>query len=235
MKKRWFITVSAIFTLNRKKVRWLIFAIAFSPLALSYHCGGGDEVTSTSVSGRIATSDGKGVSGITVAASGGGTPGCGTVDRQAVTDANGYYTISSTESDILGAQVFITPGRNDYWFDPTERVVDLSYGQHLGGLDFTAFVIHVVSGRITDSSGAGVPFVTINLLKDDSVFATTMTKDEAMSLPEGLPGDYDFFNVPVGTCTIIPTGGVFDPVSRTVSIVEGEPFSGPSGQDFVLR
>ena len=213
---------------KRNKVHWLVVALIFSPLTMGYHCGGdGGEEISTSISGRITTSDGKGVSDISVQAFGApvdATPGCGDV-RGTTTDASGFYKISDTGSEISSAEVHITPSSNNYRFDPQERSTTINYGEHLSGYDFLATQVYSISGSIVTSDGTGVPSVTVNLMSGDSVYATTATSES---------GSYIFPDVPVGTYTIIPTGLVFIPVSRTVTVVDGTPPSDLSGQDFLM-
>lgn len=230
MKNRGVPKVLAVSTAKRTKARWLFIALILSPLTLAYHCGGGGggEEPSTSVSGRVTMSDGRGVSGILVhafAAPLDASPGCGEV-RQATTDANGFYRITETGSGLDAVNVSIGPvGNNVYRFDPPGRTFTINYGEHLTGYDFLATQLHSISGRIGTSDGTGVPSVTVSLADGISSFATTSSDAS---------GSYVFSDITAGSYTITPTGFMFLPVSRTVTVVDGTPPSDPSGQDFVL-
>lgn len=167
-------------------------------------CGGAP--ATYSVSGRVTTSAGVGVSGVTI----------GTGSVSTTTDSNGNYTLGN----LANGSYTLTPSRSGYSFTPASRSVTVN-GSNLIGQDFTAAPVattFTISGRVTNGGGAGLSGVVVST---GSASATTNGN-----------GDYSIANLANGTYTLTPSlsGYTFTPASRSVTVnganVGGQDFSG---------
>jgi inhibitor of cysteine peptidase len=156
-----------------------------------------------SISGRIATADGKALPNVLVTATGGFT---------ALTNAAGYYSIDGLPS----GGYTVTPSSAGLTFTPPSRNVTITNAD-VTGVNF--FGGNIISGRITRSDGTGIPNVTVSL----SNGATTTTNSA---------GYYRFTGLPAGNYTITPSGGGFtyNPPTRNVTVgstdISGQDFVG---------
>ena len=163
---------------------------------------------SYTIAGTI-TSNGSGLSGVTVTLSGSGS---GTT----TTDADGAYSFTGLSSGTY----IVTPSKSGYAFTPSSKQVTASCAVQLG-VDFTATTsgpTYSISGKVT-SSGSGLSGVTMTLSGSGS--GTTETDSS---------GDYTFSGLSNGTYTITPTksGYTFTPTSKSVTISG----SNKTGQNF---
>ncbi len=142
-----------------------------------------------SISGRV-TLGGAGLAGVTVSAGG----------QSATTAADGGYTIAA----VPAGEQTVTPGLEDYIFEPASRQVTLD--ADITGMDFTAqAATHSISGRVTLGS-AGLAGVTV------SAGGQSATTDAG--------GDYTIGAVPAGEQTVTPglEDYIFEPASRQVTL-----------------
>ena len=89
--------------------------------------GGGNGPKTYSISGQV-TSDGTGLSGVTITLSEGSS---GTT----TTDSDGSYSFSA----LSNGSYAVTPSLTSYTFDPTSRNLTIS-GSNVSGVDFSAFI-----------------------------------------------------------------------------------------------
>ncbi len=161
--------------------------------------------TSVSISGRVATPDGAGLSGVTLSAGAG---------LSTSTDSNGHYTLAGLTP---WTAYTVTPSKAGYRFSPSARTT--TTGSDVTGRDFVAnSTAFSLSGRVVDAGGAGVAGVTLSL-------------SNGQTLVTGADGTYRFANLTGGVYyTLIPSkpGAVFSPATRYVKA-----YSDVSGQDFV--
>lgn len=158
--------------------------------------GGGDG--QYTVSGRVVDPSGVGITGVTLAMGGKG----------ATTDAQGNYTISG----IYGGYSYnLRPTKSGYIFSPASRTV--SVNDNVTGKDFVGTPIdgngggqYTVSGKVVDSSGAGISGVTLTL---NLLTATTDAQ-----------GNYTFSGVATGAFMLTPSkeGYTFSPTYRTIAL-----------------
>jgi hypothetical protein len=162
------------------------------------------------VSGRIATSEGAGVSGVTVSVA-------GPASLSSVTDANGDYAVAVVQS---GAYT-ITPSEtcNAYFYTPADITITITNAD-VTGQNFTATAVpHSLSGRISAPDGAGAPGVTVNLSGAASLSTTTNAN-----------GDYTFVVAQSGFYDIAPsiTDYALKPERRSIALCGAD----ITGQDF---
>ena len=157
-----------------------------------------------SISGTI-TVGGLGLAGVSVAFSG----------HTALTNSAGAYTISNIPGGTTGHIVPILEG---YTITPAYISVS-NLGANLVNENFTAVVVLVVSGKITDkASGLPLAGVTVTLGSLSTVSSAT--------------GTYTLRNVPVGTSgSLTPSlaGKTFTPPSITITNLQ----AGVHSQNFV--
>jgi CSLREA domain-containing protein len=156
---------------------------------------GGTSTTFT-ISGRIVTSAGVSISGVTVARTGG---------TSVTTDTNGNYSFTG----VANGTYTITPSKAGTTFTPTSKSVTVNNANvanvNFAGSTSSSFTI---SGRVVFSTGTGISGVTVTR----SGSATPVTTDAN--------GNYTFTNVAVGSYTITPSksGYSFIPTSKVVSV-----------------
>ncbi len=203
--------------------RWFVLPIIFLLPFIVTVCGsGGDSSSNTyTLSGRITASDGTGLSGVTVDATGFGLGGCTPATRTATTDANGYYAF--TETNPPSGQVIITPSKQRYTFSPSSITVTFNYA-NISGQNFTATPVpYSISGTVVGTNGLGIGGITLTLSGASSVTATTDTN-----------GNYAFSGLVNGSYTLAPSiaapGYTFAPQSRTVTI----DYANVTGQNFTV-
>ncbi|HWQ55175.1 MAG TPA: carboxypeptidase regulatory-like domain-containing protein, partial [Bryobacteraceae bacterium] len=97
----------------------------------------------------------------------------------------------------------VTPKSDDHSFEPTFRTFDSVSANQTA--DFSASPLYRISGRITNSSGAGVEGTTLNL---------GGTKTESRATDSN--GNYSFISLPPGNYTVTPSrdGFTFTPEPR---------------------
>jgi len=172
-------------------------------------CGGGGNgdggavAVTYSISGQV-TSNGSGLSGVTMSLTGASS-------ATTITDASGNYTFTGLDN----GSYTITPSRTGFTVSPTSSPRTVS-GADIPAVNFTATpvpaVTYSISGQVT-SNGFGLSGVTMALTGASS--ATTVTDAS---------GNYTFTGLDNGSFTITPsrTGFTFGPTSspQTVSGVD---------------
>jgi protocatechuate 3,4-dioxygenase beta subunit len=147
------------------------------------------------IGGRVAKSDGAGVSGVAVALS-------GSQSASATTDASGNYSFANV---ALGGDYTITLSKTDYTFNPTRRTFTALGANQTA--DFTATPgTHAMAGHITEG-GKALAGVLVTLSGSRGATATTDAN-----------GDYSFTSLPSdGIYTLTPgkAGYIFTPPSQT--------------------
>jgi len=154
------------------------------------------------VSGRVATSGGVGISGVTISASGSG--------ETAVTASNGDYILDG----LPASSYAIAASRSGYNFANSGFSNPVTVGPNRTGVNFVGTVaaagLYTVSGRIS-SSGNGIGGVSVTLNGSRQVVTNTN-------------GDYNFTGVAPGYYTVMPvttpamSGTVFAPDSRAITV-----------------
>lgn len=133
------------------------------------------------ISGRVADDQGVGMASVTITLSGSQT---GVVQ----TDANGNYSFGNL---VAGGNYTLTPSKAAFTFTPASRTFNVLSGDQTA--DFTVQVFQI-SGRVTDSTGAGLAATTMTLSGTQS--ATVQTNSA---------GNYTFPNLAVGNYTVTPS------------------------------
>jgi predicted outer membrane repeat protein len=202
-------------------------AYSFTPLSRDVTVSDADVTgqdftgTPLSLSGRISTSGGAALSGVSVALSrtdGGALPPG--VSSPVMTNSAGYYTFKN----LLYGSYIVTPTLNRYAMNPQSKTVIMDSGS-VSGQNFIGRPTSTIAGHISDGSGAAIANASVTLASSGAspVVTSHATTDSS--------GSYAFQNVPEGTYTITPSlaGYNFNPTIRSVS-VQGVDLS---GQDFV--
>ena len=153
-----------------------------------------------SISGQV-TSNGSGLSSVTVALSGASS-------ATTITGASGNYTFTG----LYNGSYTIIPSRTGYTFNPTSRAQTVS-GANTPGVNFIATPVQAatysISGQVT-LNGSGLSGVAMTL----SGASSALTQTDA-------GGNYVFTGLGNGSYTITPSLGAltFNPASspRTVS------------------
>jgi hypothetical protein len=140
------------------------------------------DVPGYSISGRITTAAGQSVNGATVALS-------GTESSATLSDSNGNYTFANLAT---GGTFTVAPSLSPYTFvPPSQTFANLTTNQTA---DFT-IQTYTVSGRVTDTTGNGVPGVTMTISGSNSATGVTNAN-----------GDYTFINFSQGSnVTVTPS------------------------------
>jgi len=133
------------------------------------------------ISGRVADDTGNGKSGVTVSVT-------GSQATSTLTDSNGNYSFANL---LAGGNYTVTPSQAAFTFVPASQTFNsLSSNQTA---DFTVQVFQI-SGRVTDSTGAGLAATTMTLSGTQS--ATVQTNST---------GNYTFSNLAIGNYTVTPS------------------------------
>ena len=156
--------------------------------------GNGGNGQFISVSGRIIDSSGNGIAGVKVAMGNG----------QDTTDENGNYSIPS----IIGGYSYrLTPSKSGYTFSPSYKTINVPENEPVVVPDIVGIPVEGnggngggageadISGRITDSTGAGIAGVEVILSLVLSQWDTTTDSN----------GYYSFDNVSNGGYAVLPT------------------------------
>ncbi len=184
----------------------------FTPQSITFHDLAGNQTVNFTanplynIRGRVTNASGKGISGISLNAS-------GQMFRSATTDANGDYVLNQLTG---GANYTVTLQSSDYFFSPpSQTYTPLASDQTA---DFTAFHAYTIEGRVLDSDGNALGGVMISLNGPQSATAA--------SNPPG--GYYQFYGLPEGgTYTVTPVvpGFTATPASRTFSNLSASSFT----------
>ena len=136
------------------------------------------------LSGRVTDPNGNPLNGVSVSLT-------GTQTGNAFTDSNGNYAFENLRSD---GNYTVTPSRTNYGFTPPSRTYNTLAGDTTA--NFTGELLkYTLSGRVVDSSGAGVGGVTVQLSGSQTRTAQT---DSA--------GNYSFADVrATGSYTLTPS------------------------------
>jgi Carboxypeptidase regulatory-like domain len=157
--------------------------------------------TSYAIAGKVVTSSGSPMSGVTMTLS-------GAASGATTTDGYGKYRFTGLANGIYT----VTPGAANYSFTPTSRTVSVS-GANVTGQNFKGTPIgggsYAIAGKVVTSSGSPISGVTMTLSGAASGATTT----------DGY-GKYSFTGLGNGNYTITPdkTGYTFIPASKTVSV-----------------
>ena len=155
------------------------------------------------ISGRITDVGGDPLSGVSLSAG---------PDYSAVSDSQGYYTIT----DVISGSYTITPTLSNYAFTPPIRNVTVPLDAL--GQDFIGeMLVYTISGRITDVGGDPLSGVSLSAGPDYSAVSDSQ-------------GYYTITEVISGSYTITPTlsNYTFSPPIRNVTVPPDA-----IGQDFV--
>jgi inhibitor of cysteine peptidase len=161
--------------------------------------GGGGAAVTYSISGQV-TSNGSGLSGVTMALSGASI-------ATTITDASGNYTFTG----LANGNYALTPSRTGFTFSPASSPQTVS-GANKTAVNFTATAVpavtYSISGQVT-LTGSGLSGVTMALSGASS--ATTITDAN---------GNYTFTGLDNGSYTIIPSiaGITFSPDSSAQTV-----------------
>jgi len=163
--------------------------------------GGGVGVFS--ISGRVINSSGIGVAGVRIEST-------GEVNDGVLTNANGFYTLTGAAPGTYT----ITPDRDNTAFNPATRNATVN-NTNVTGIDFVAFGGGAgvggltISGRVTNSAGAGVAGVRIE--------STGEVLDGVLTNTDGF---YTLTGVAPGTYIITPDrdNTAFTPAARQVQV-----------------
>lgn len=157
-----------------------------------------------SITGRVAMSNGTGIANVRVTRTGSTTA--------IYTSGAGYFTFAAVPNGTYQ----ITPSLSGYSFSPAYQMVTVN-GANLSNVNFTGG--YSISGRISDSSGAGLSSVTV------------MRTGSPYPVQTNGAGYFTFYGVAPGTYTITPSqsGYGFSPETRSVTITN----SSVAGQNFI--
>jgi hypothetical protein len=198
-----------------------LFFIFIFPIVITM-CGGGNRsgLSTHSISGRITSSDGVGLSGVTVVLAGVYAGCSGT--QSTSTDSSGYY--SFTTDYLYSGSGTLTPYLEGYIFTPTSRSISSVGNSDVWGQSFMATPLpHSISGKVMTASGTGIAGNTVKL--SGTADATTVTDAN---------GAYTFTGLLKGYYTVEPSqstsGYSFTPPKRTVNIDNKD----VSSQDFTI-
>jgi hypothetical protein len=168
------------------------------------------------LSGRVADAQGAGLGGVTITLTGtlattGTTSATTTTNATTTTDAGGNYTFANLPA---GYNYTLTAMRTHYNFTPgTQTAANLSGN---ATANFTGTLKrYAVSGRVTTGAN-DEPLGGVSVTLSGAQAGTTTTD---------AGGNYTFANVGAGGAYVISvakTGYGFTPVSRTISVLEGE-------------
>lgn len=183
----------------------------------------------TSISGRVTTSNGEGVGGITM------TLTSQVLETPVVvtTQPGGDYTFPNVQTN---GEYKVTPTHDDYTLDPNFRDVTVA-SSPVTSVNFTAYPnTRTISGRVVTNTGVGLGGVTVTLTR----FFNPLTAAKESSNVGGIPvvppvmtdenGNYTFivnnFN-PFDLYHVTPSRQyyTFDPPNRLIDGGEG-PFTG---------
>jgi probable HAF family extracellular repeat protein len=175
-------------------------------------------VQAFNINGRITTSGGRGVAGVTVTATGFGIV---FPPRVVTTDGNGNYTIDNTG---LGDYT-ITPTKAGLTFSPPSRGGTLPGLTDVHGVDFS-LQTGSLQGRVT-SGGFGVSGVTVTATGVGIISSPRVVTTDGN-------GNYTINDTGPGDYTVTPTraGMVFSPPSRSGNLTG---FVLTSGIDFAVQ
>jgi len=155
--------------------------------------------------GRIATSAGVGIAGVSVARTGSATP--------VVTNGAGYYSFTG----VVNGTYTVTPTLSGYTFTPATRSVTVAdansvNNNFVGAQGPPPAPTYRLHGRVATSNGVGLAGVSV-----------TRTGSATPVVTNGA-GYYQFNGVPNGTYTVTPSlsGRTFTPTSRTITINNAE-------------
>lgn len=150
-----------------------------------------------SLSGKITTGDGAAIPNVSLALTNGSSNLPPTL-----TNANGVYAFGN----LPAGTYTVTPSLAGTAFLPVSRTVAISSAS-VGGLNFVGGAPFTVSGKVTNSSGTGVPTVTV------------LCSGGANSAVTDASGNFTFANLPAGTYTVTPSqpSSSFVPASRSVN------------------
>lgn len=147
-----------------------------------------------SISGRIQTSNGTPISGVSITRTGSATA--------VLTDASGNYTFTS----VPGSTTYtLTPSKSGYAFTPVTRSVPVT-NANVANQNFTGSN-YTINGRVAFSNGTGIPNVEVRLNTGRNV------------LTNGA-GFYTFTAIFNGAYTVTPVlaGFSFDPNIKQVTV-----------------
>jgi hypothetical protein len=162
--------------------------------------------TGYTVTGRIADTAGRALTGVSVARSGTGTP--------AITNSAGYYSFT----DVPSGSVKITPSDSSRIYSPASRTLTIGNAD-VAAQNFAGTPAYRIIGRITTSSGTALAGVAVAR----SGAASPVTTNSA--------GYFVFERVVNGGYTVTPqlNGYTFTPASKNVAVKDAD----ANGQNFV--
>ena len=144
--------------------------------------------------------------------------------RVELSDQNGKIVVAQTGadgqyrfSDVPNGRYTITPQAAGFEWNPPTRSLQLSQSSTISGADFIGLRAPSISGRLINSSGAGIPNVTMRLTRSGGGAAVTAQSNSN--------GYYGFEALEAGTYGVVPSmnGVLFSPpfLPATVSATKG--------------
>ena len=131
----------------------------------------------------------------------------------AQTGANGEYRFN----DVPNGSYTITPQAAGFEWNPPTRSLQIGQSSQISGADFIGLIAPSISGRLVDSSGAGIPNVTMRLTRSGGGAAVTAQSNSN--------GFYGFEALAAGTYGVVPSMNavLFSPpfLPATVSATKG--------------
>jgi hypothetical protein len=142
-------------------------------------------VVSYSISGKVLTATGTGISGITISLS-------DSITATATTDSNGSYSVIG----VPNGKYTLTASNASYAFDPSSTPITVN-GANLTAQNFTGAPVQFsptsfsISGTVASAAGTGISGVTVSLVGASTSTATTNSS-----------GNYTFTGAINGSYTI---------------------------------
>jgi hypothetical protein len=154
-----------------------------------------------SISGRVTDSNGVGVAGITIVLN--MNPG-----NTVQTDAGGNYSFTNLAA---GQSYRVGPASLDYMFNPS--AIDITNLNGNVTANFTALPLYDITGRITDTNGAGVSGVFVSA--SGPMFRSTTSDSNGNYLINDLPAGGDY------VLTLSKANFVFEPPLQNFKNLSG--------------
>jgi outer membrane protein assembly factor BamB len=149
-----------------------------------------------------------------------------TVVATTSTDTSGNFIFSG----IPGGQYTVTPKKDGYILNPTEKPVTLA-NLDVNGVDFVAAQAFTLTGRVVSAvDGTGLPSVSIGLVTKNASQVVVYSDNSTVTDANGY---YTILNVGYGNSKVTPvlSGWGFDPPSITQPIPAGT----AGGQTYTLE
>ncbi|MEO8433895.1 MAG: carboxypeptidase regulatory-like domain-containing protein [Pyrinomonadaceae bacterium] len=174
----------------------------FNDLGQNETAGFVGTLKSHTISGRVTTANGSGLSGVTVNLA-------GSQVANTTSNNNGDYSFPSLPA---GGTYTLSPSKTHYTFAPASLTFADVGGDQVGNFAGTLNT-HTVSGQVTETGGTGLSGVTVTLSGSQAATATTSSN-----------GSYSFPGLPAGGNYIVAvakTHYTFQPASQAFNDLSG--------------